>query len=104
MQDAIGLRLEGLDADAQGNAFLGLSNPDFEQEQSYLFKEFYSYNASGKRLVRKKFNFGTEQPLVGPVALSPTEVYLATLGVGENAKAGLLVRLNGLSGSVTWKR
>ena len=103
VQDAIGLRLEGLDADAQGNAFLGLTN-NYGGDVDERLKEFYTYSSNGKKLVHKSFDFGTEQPLVGPVALTPTEVYLATSGVGEDGQAGLLLRLNGLTGSVTWKR
>lgn len=100
-----GLRLDGLEADAQGNAFLALTNPDFGvDEKPSRFKEFYTYSPSGKRLVYKRFDFGTEAPLVGPAALSPTEVYLATSGVGTEGKDGLLVRLEGLTGATTWRR
>lgn len=104
VQDAFDLRLDGLDADDQGNAFLGLTNPDYDQDQSRRFKEFYTYSPSGKRLVYREFDFGTERPLVGPVALAPTEVYLATSGVGDESRDGLLLRLDGLTGSVTWER
>lgn len=105
MQDAIGLRLDGLDADAQGNAFIALTNPDWgADEKPSRFKEFYTYSPSGQRLVYKRFDLGSEAPLVGPAALSPTEVYLATSGVGAEGKDGLLVRLEGLTGRVTWQR
>ena len=101
VQDSNSLRLQELDADAQGNAFLALTNGDYGYEQAFLFKEFYTYSPTGKRLIYQKFNFGTEEPLVDPVALTPTEVYLATSGVGKDAQAELLLRLNGLTGSVT---
>lgn len=104
VQDDIGLRLDGLDADDQGNAFLGLTDPDYGQDQSERFKEFYTYSPSGKRLVYREFDFGTEGLLVGPVALTPTEVYLATSGVGSESRDGLLLRLDGLTGNVTWER
>lgn len=104
VQDNIGLRLDGLDADNQGNAFLGLTNPDYGQDESERFKEFYTYSPSGKGLIYRKFDFGTERPLVGPVALTLTEVYLATSGVGNESRDGLLLRLNGLTGNVTWER
>ncbi|ADI15194.1 PQQ-binding-like beta-propeller repeat protein [Truepera radiovictrix] len=105
VQDAIGLRLDGLDADAQGNAFIALTNPDWgADEKPSRFKEFYTYSPSGQRLVYKRFDLGSEAPLVGPAALSPTEVYLATSGVGAEGKDGLLVRLEGLTGRVTWQR
>lgn len=104
VQDAFDLRLDGLDADDQGNVFLGLTNPDYGQDQSRRFKEFYTYNSSGKRLVYREFDFGTEYPLVGPVALTPTEVYLATSGVGDESRDGQLLRLDGLTGNDTWER
>lgn len=104
VQDNIGLRLDGLDADDQGNAFLALTNPDYDQDQSERFKEFYTYSSGGKRLVYRKFDFGTERPLVGPVTLAPAEVYLATSSVGDSSQDGLLLRLDGLTGNVTWKR
>lgn len=104
VRDNIALQLEGLDADDQGNAFLGLTNPEFGQDQPERFKEFYTYSSSGTRLAYRTFDFGTEEPLVGPVALGPTEVYLALSGVGDSNQDGLLLRLNGLTGSVTWQR
>jgi outer membrane protein assembly factor BamB len=104
VQSAGGLRLDGLDADAQGNAFLALTNPDLDSENAYHRKEFYTYSPSGKRLVYKRFDFGTKAALVGPAALSPTEVYLATSGVGAEGKDGLLVRLEGLTGNIVWQR
>jgi hypothetical protein len=104
VQDNIGLRLDGLDADDQGNAFLGLTNPDLGQDQPWRVKEFYTYSPGGKRLLYRTFDFGTEAPLVGPAALAPTEVYLATSGVGDAGEGGLLLRLDGLTGSVTWER
>lgn len=104
VQDSIGLHLDGMDADDQGNAFLTLANPNLGEDQPWRSKEFYAYSPGGKRLLYRAFDFGSEQTLVGPVALAPTEVYLATSGVGDAGKDGLLVRLDGLTGSVTWQR
>lgn len=104
VQDNIGLRLDGLDADDQGNAFLGLTNPDLGQDQPWRVKEFYTYSPGGNRLVYRTFDFGTEAPLVGPAALSPTEVYLAATGVADAGQGGLLLRLDGLTGSIMWER
>jgi len=104
VQDGIGLRFDGLDADAQGTVFLGLTEPDFGSEQAYRSKAFYTYSSGGKRLIHRVFDFGTEHPIVGPVAVSADEVYLALAGVGDSGQDGLLVRLNGLTGEVTWTR
>jgi len=104
VQDSIGLHLDGMDADSQGNAFLALTHPDFGEDQPNRSKEFYAYSPGGKRLLYRAFDFGSEQTLVGPAALAPTEVYMAASGVGAANRDGLLVRLDGLTGNVTWQR
>lgn len=104
VQDSISLHLGGMDADDQGNVFLALTSPDFGADQLNRFKEFYTYSPGGKRLLYHVFDFGSEPTLVGPVAFAPTEVYLAASGVGAANKDSLLVRLDDLTGSVTWQR
>lgn len=101
-QDFI-LDLDGLDADRAGNAFVGLSDPEDARPSNNL-KEFYAYDFSGTRLAYRVFDFGNNQPLVGPAAGADGEVYLTTwVSEGDN-RGGRLLRLVGTTGEVVWER
>ncbi len=96
--------LEGLDADTEGNVFVGVGH----RKDPYGNKDvsFHSYNAAGMRLTQRTFDFGYDNLLSEIGALSATEVYLGGFAYsqGDEGDQGLLVRLNGLTGGVTWQR
>lgn len=100
VQDNIGLRLDGLDADDQGNAFLGLTNPDLGQDQPWRVKEFYTYSPGGNRLLYRTFDFGTEVPLVGPAALSPRRSISPPRASATRAKVGFCCASTGEQGAL----
>lgn len=98
--------LRALDADTKGNVFVGVNYKDDPRGNRDVY--FHSYGAAGTRLAQRIFDFGYDDSLADVGALSATEVYVggATYSSGELdvGLEGFLVRLNGLTGSVTWQR
>lgn len=101
-QDFI-LDLDGLDADGYGNAFVGVSDPEDARPSNNL-KEFYAYSPGGGRLAYRVFDFGNNQPLVGPAAGADGEVYLTSWVSEGDDRGGRLLRLKGMTGAVVWER
>ncbi len=98
--------LRALDADTEGNVFVGVEYHEDPYSDAEVY--FYSYNAAGTRLAKRVLDFGGGSNLLSEIAaLSATEVYLGGTVVnnsGDHQLDGFLVRLNGLTGTVTWKR
>ncbi|CAA9563183.1 MAG: hypothetical protein AVDCRST_MAG86-942 [uncultured Truepera sp.] len=91
----------GLDADTEGNVFVSVNDQESPRDDRDVY--FYSYNAAGTRLVQRTFDFDYDAKLAELGALNATEVYLG--GTDDSSyEEGFLVRLNGLTGSVTWQR
>ena len=104
VRDGFFSNLRALDADKGGNVFVGVEyHKDPYGDQDVYF---YSYNAAGKRLVQRRFDFNDNDEVAEIRALSATEVYLgrSTYEDGGDDEEGFLVRLNGLTGTVTWQR
>lgn len=99
-------RFRGLDADTEGNVFVGVEYREDPYGNVEVY--FYSYDAAGTRLAKRALDFGGYNNLIGEIrALSATEVYLGgtvVTGLPDNELDGFLARLNGLTGTVTWQR
>lgn len=106
VQQGIFAYTQGLDADTNGNVFVGVGYKEDPRGNEDLY--FHSYNAAGTRLAQRTFAFSYEDSLAEIGALSATEVYLAGTTHDYSAEdvgfEGFLTRLNGLTGSVTWQR
>ena len=103
VQEGFFAGLAGLDADTQGNVFAGVGEKDSPRDYEDVY--FHSYNAAGTRLAQYTFDSSYDDELAEIGALSATEVYLGgSTGYTPNGGEGFLVRLNGLTGSVTWQR
>ena len=103
LSDGFFFRLQGLDADTEGHVFIGIGyDPDPYGDVSEV--SFYSYDAAGTQLARRVLGLGSGSHKYSKIrALSATEVYLAGTTFGGD-EGGFLVRLNGLTGAVTWQR
>ena len=96
--------LQGLDADTEGHVFVGVGDRDdpYGNGAEELF--FHSYDAAGTQLAKRTLDLGSgDHQEIKIRALSATEVYVAGTTFGGDA-GGFLVRLNGLTGAVTWQR
>lgn len=103
VQEGFFTYLEGLDADTKGNVFVGVNYREDPRGDRDVY--FHSFNAAGTRLAQRTFNFSYDDSLAGIGVLSATEVYLAGTTYSDvDGEDGFVLRLNGLTGSVTWQR
>ena len=98
--------LRALDADTEGNVFVGVEYHEDPYTNSDLQVYFYSYDAAGTRLAKRLLDFGGASELGELKALSATEVYIGgtVLNDDDDESEGFLARLDGLTGAVTWQR